>query len=209
MATELKVTHKQNNSPRIKLEEPDPVALETGGGLESDGKPLHLVQAGSIREFLHTTAPSQVKQELDEGLPQLWEAQWQEFLKAVETPRSRWGHHAKLPELTLWEDTKMIPALCEGLTNADQPLRREGEVQPLEGLCSMGSSEEDDRKVKEEAPEENHANVDRQCCRFWHFRYQEADGPREVPGPFEEGALNCQAPVPVVTGEVCRDTGLL
>ncbi|XP_060094611.1 zinc finger protein 75D-like [Heteronotia binoei] len=192
MATEL--THKHNDSPRIKLEEPDPTALEPGGGLESDGKPLHPVQAGSIQEFLHTTTPSQVKQEPDEELPQLWEAQWQEFLKVVETPRSRWVHHAKRPELTLWEDTKMIPALCEGQANANRLLQREGKAKPLEGLLIIDGGEEDDRKVKEETLEENHTNVVPQGHQFWHFCYQEAEGPREMYAQLRELCYQWLAP---------------
>ncbi|XP_054831606.1 zinc finger protein 24-like isoform X2 [Eublepharis macularius] len=277
MATELKATPKQEVSPRIKLEEQDPAALETSGGLESDRKPPHVVHAGSIREFLRTVALPQVKQEPDEGLPQHWEAQWQEFLRAVEAPLSGWGHHTKLPEL-MWEHTKMFPAFCEGEANASQPHQRVGEAKPLEGLCRAGGGEEDGENVKEEAPGVDLLGVDRLCRRFWHFRYQEAEGPREMCaqlrelcyqwlkperrtkeeilelvileqflsilppeiqrwvrekgpencaqavvlaeafllrqperpekqalGPVEEGALNCQAPLLEVTGDVHRD----
>uniref|UniRef100_A0ACB8EFT6 Uncharacterized protein n=1 Tax=Sphaerodactylus townsendi TaxID=933632 RepID=A0ACB8EFT6_9SAUR len=64
-----------------------------------------VVQAGNAKELLHRVSPPQIKQEPDEGLAQRWEAQWQEFLKVVQSPQSGWGN-SQLPDLMAFSDLK-------------------------------------------------------------------------------------------------------
>ncbi|XP_061476056.1 zinc finger and SCAN domain-containing protein 31-like [Rhineura floridana] len=178
MATEFQVTPEQMMSPRIKVEEQDLATPEARGRLESDRKSPHVIQAGNIREFLHRAALPQVKQEPEDGLTQHWEAQWQEFLKAVECPRLEWAN-SLLPEPMVWQDTKAFLAPGEDVAETGQSLRGEGEGKPPEDICRARGG---DGKVKEETPGEDASSTEmrRQC--FRQFRYQEAEGPRAVCG---------------------------
>ncbi|XP_053146244.1 zinc finger and SCAN domain-containing protein 23-like [Hemicordylus capensis] len=179
MATELQAIPEPGLSPGIKLEEQDPAFPEGGEELETSRKSPHVVQAGSIQEFIQRMTPPQVKQEPEEVLPQRWEAQWQEFLRAVECPRSEWGN-PRLPEPTLWGDTKIFPVPSKEEAHAGQSIQEEEEVKRLEGLHGAEEDGEEDRKVKEENFGKVPATAERQCQRFREFRYQEAEGPQEV-----------------------------
>ncbi|XP_066471642.1 zinc finger and SCAN domain-containing protein 31-like [Tiliqua scincoides] len=175
MAAELQIAPKHGPSPRVKLEEQDIAIPEVGGGSGSGRKSSLVVQSGSIQGFPQRMTLPQVKQEPGEVLPQRWEAQWQEFLKAVECPRLEWSN-PQLLDPPLWEDTKEFLSPSKGETNTGPSLQGEEDVKPLEGLHGAVEHEVDDRKMKEEIPGEN--ATDLECQRFRQFRYQEAEGPR-------------------------------
>nr|XP_028576088.1 zinc finger and SCAN domain-containing protein 23-like isoform X1 [Podarcis muralis] len=64
-----------------------------------------------------------------EGLQQVWEAQWQAFLKAMESPHSEAGS-SQLAELAPWADLRTSLAPFEAITAASQP-PKEGYVLPI------------------------------------------------------------------------------
>ncbi|XP_015267844.1 PREDICTED: uncharacterized protein LOC107111392 [Gekko japonicus] len=123
------------------------------------------VQAGGAKDLPRRGMPPQIKQEPDEGLAQQWEAQWQEFLKVVQSPQSGWGT-PQLPELMVFGDPKGFPAA-------------RGTIQHAFGRGGAW-------KVKEEVLEEEAVGAETQRQRFRHFSYREAEGPREACGRLRE-----------------------
>ncbi|XP_048347642.1 zinc finger and SCAN domain-containing protein 16-like [Sphaerodactylus townsendi] len=135
-----------------------------------------MVHVGSIGTFLSKEPPPQVKQELEEGLQQLWEAQWQEFLKSVQVPDLR-----PLPQPVSGNDLKDFQSALKGVADAPQWSRGGWVAQPLPGL-----GREDHKvyrsldSVKEEVLNEDTFRLEMQRQEFRQFCYQEAKGPREV-----------------------------
>uniref|UniRef100_A0ACB8EFH0 Uncharacterized protein n=1 Tax=Sphaerodactylus townsendi TaxID=933632 RepID=A0ACB8EFH0_9SAUR len=118
----------------MKMEEQDPANLAVEKRLEEIGTSHHVLQAGSIGEFSQRKPGDSVKQEPREGLLQQWEVQWQEFLKTVEFPLSRWAI-PQLPEKpSPWEDTKAFLASFEQVAEACQWPREEWVTQLLPAL---------------------------------------------------------------------------
>lgn len=175
-------TSEQGLQPAMKMEEQDPTPHEVGGG----GVPRFL-QVGSMREFLSGDAPQQVKQEPDEGLQQQWEAQRQEFPKAVQYPSSGW-RNPPLHKPLRW-DADSFQTSYEGAANTSQWPSGGWMTQTLSGLSGetqtvySGQDHRDRRNygnVKEEAPNEDTVSSEMRRQRFRRHRYQEAEGPREI-----------------------------
>ncbi|XP_060095044.1 zinc finger and SCAN domain-containing protein 31-like isoform X1 [Heteronotia binoei] len=170
-----KVVTKQGSTPsalglhfqaplehRVKMEEKNPSCSRPVEGARRGPRG---VQAGSTKDLLRRVTPTQIKQEPDEGLAQRWEAQWQEFLKVVQSPQSGWGN-PQLPELMVFGDPKGFQA-ARGMTQ--QAFGRGGAW-----------------KVKEEVLEEEPVSAETQRQRFRQFSYHEAEGPREACGRLRE-----------------------
>ncbi|KAL8213220.1 UNVERIFIED_CONTAM: hypothetical protein K2H54_061433 [Gekko kuhli] len=96
----------------------------TEGG-ERSGKSPRIIQVGTIRELLNWAAPWEVKEEPDEGLSQRWEAQWQEFLRAMQSPQLGWGSPQLMEDAALWGDNKAFFASFERLATTCKLPRRE------------------------------------------------------------------------------------
>ncbi|XP_062977950.1 uncharacterized protein LOC134395718 [Elgaria multicarinata webbii] len=172
----------------FKMEEPL-VGLKLVEGPEGEGKSPHVVQTGSIGKFPKRTLAQQqkVKQEPGEGILQCWEAQWQQFLKEVESPHSGWGITQVPEEPTPWDDAKAFLASFEQVAKA---CRWPGEewaarLKPaLSGQAEWAFSgleagdREDYGKVKAAILRGDTISREKQRQHFRRFCYQEADGPR-------------------------------
>lgn len=140
----------------------------------------HVVQVGTIREFLIEGGPPLIKQEPDEGLQQHWETQWQEFLKTVETPPSGWKH-LKFSESVSIEAAKEVPTSLKAAAGATSLCpRRELSIPGIWGTHKPNGGLDASVKVKEEIVAEDPDNTEMRRQRFRHFCYQEAEGPRKV-----------------------------
>ncbi|XP_060094657.1 zinc finger protein ZFP2-like [Heteronotia binoei] len=170
----------------MKMEEQDPARCIQREESEDAGKDPHVLQRGSLREG-HTRVQL-VKQEPCEGLLQHWEAQWQEFLKTVESPHSNWA----IPQVpkepaTPWSDPKAFLATFEQVAEACQWPREEWAAQLLPALHGEAEEAFSRLKVKDR---EDYGKVKAAILRgealkreklrqhFRRFRYQEAEGPR-------------------------------
>nr|XP_034961053.1 zinc finger and SCAN domain-containing protein 21-like [Zootoca vivipara] len=157
--------------PRRKMEMRCSKDLNSGESLEETS--LSQVNRG---EFLNQR---QVKEEPNEALAQHWEAQWQEFLKTVESPHLQWGN----PQL---EDAPS-PAMGTQvhMASSEGSLRQETLVLPsLDRQKTCGFLEAAVMGGAAQVKEENLDNIpdsgDVARQRFRQLRCREGDGPRMV-----------------------------
>ncbi|XP_054834174.1 zinc finger protein 436-like [Eublepharis macularius] len=158
---------------------------------ESDrrGKFPHIFQVESIKEFLQRRPEDPKNQQGGEGSLSLvqWEAQWQEFLRTVENPHSRWGI-PHLPEKpSPWKDTKAFLASFEQVAEACQWAKEEWMTRLLPALSGEAkkafnsldiTDREDYGKVKAAILRGDALSREKQRQQFRCFCYQEAEGPR-------------------------------
>uniref|UniRef100_A0A8D0GRZ1 SCAN box domain-containing protein n=1 Tax=Sphenodon punctatus TaxID=8508 RepID=A0A8D0GRZ1_SPHPU len=118
-----------------------------------------------------------------------WEAQWQRVLEAVQAPLTPAWHNLQLPELTQRDDIEAYLATFERVADACQWPRGEwvtrlvpalsGEAQ--QAYSSLDAGDRGDYgKVKGAILRGYNISAETQRQRFRQFRYQEAEGPREV-----------------------------
>ncbi|XP_061475883.1 zinc finger protein 287-like isoform X3 [Rhineura floridana] len=149
-------------------------------GLEGSGKVPRIVQVMYFKGL-----PRQVNQQPDMGLPQQWEAQWQEFLNTLQPGRI----NSLLTEQVPWDDARAFLSAFEQVAEACRWPREEwvGRLLPaLRGgveqfFCRLDPRERGDYlKVKAAI-----LRADTFCreSKRQHFRqcsYQELEGPRRV-----------------------------
>ncbi|XP_053147577.1 zinc finger and SCAN domain-containing protein 23-like [Hemicordylus capensis] len=166
------------------MEKENPAQWEPGERSEGEGRIPHVVHSGTMGEICTGAAPQPVKQEAEEGLQQGWEAQWQEFLKTMESPHSEWRHTPRTmpgPQ----EDTKVFQPTFHGTADASQWPRGEQVTQIVPGhngeVPEAYKSLDYSGKIKEEIlEEEDSISLETRRQHFRRFCYQEAKGPREV-----------------------------
>ncbi|CAI5768554.1 finger 397-like [Podarcis lilfordi] len=161
--------------PGIKMEKLDsagPGQREGAGGIP------HTVEAKSLKEFLWWAAPQQMKREPEGSFPVCWDAQWQDFLKAVQFPHCG-QMDPQLGESTLQVDNGRVlvgtarcsPWLLEERGRWLLP-RPGGKAHPA--CVQMASSGQRD--------EGDFARTEANRQRFRRFLYEEATGPQEACG---------------------------
>nr|XP_056709383.1 zinc finger and SCAN domain-containing protein 9-like [Euleptes europaea] len=129
----------------------------------------------------------QIKQEPSEGSLQQWEAQWQKFLKSVESPCSGWQILQVPRETTPWDDSKAFLVSFEQVAEACQWPKEEWVARLLPALSGEAEQaftrleaqeREDYGKVKAAILQSDAISRENQRQHFRHFCYQEAEGPR-------------------------------
>ncbi|XP_028576164.2 uncharacterized protein LOC114592271 [Podarcis muralis] len=175
------------------MEVQDPAGLTRGLGSQWEGKVLHANKAG--RELLQRIPLDQVKQERHEGLLQHWEAQWQEFLRKMESPHSDWGTPLLPDEPSPWVDTKAFLASFEQVAKACRWPREEWAAQLRPALSGEAErafnsldagDREDYGKVKAAILRGDAMSREERRQRFRRFCYQEAEGPRGAYGHLQD-----------------------
>ncbi|CAI5768594.1 finger 397-like [Podarcis lilfordi] len=170
----------------------DNVSRKPRMGFEGESESPEAVHCGGLRRraTLH-----QVKEEPEDGLAQSWEAQWQEFLKTVESPHSEWGVPQLPEEPTPWDDAQAFLASFERVAEACRWPKAEWLVRLLPALSgeaelAFSSLEAGDKenygKVKAIILRWDALTRERWRQHFRCFRYQEAEGPRGVCGQLQE-----------------------
>ncbi|XP_054834885.1 zinc finger protein ZFP2-like isoform X2 [Eublepharis macularius] len=156
---------------------------------EGTAKAPQILQAGSIGEFLQRRAGDPLFQQAGNGSLSLdqWEAQWQEFLSTLEPPHSQ-GRIPHSPEKpSPWRDAKAFLASFEQVAEACQWLKEEWVTRLLPALSGEAEQafnsldvkdREDYGKVKAAILRGDAMSREKQREEFWHFCYQEAEGPR-------------------------------
>ncbi|XP_062978627.1 zinc finger and SCAN domain-containing protein 30-like [Elgaria multicarinata webbii] len=188
-------TEIQEVPPTIKTEEPDAPVLEPEMGAKGSEKAPHVIQAGSIREFLHRTSGKQFTQIPGEGLLQQWESQWQEFLRTLESPCSVWGAPQLPTDHAPWDDAKAFLASFEQVAEACRWPKEEWAARLLPAVSGAAEQafrsleardREDYGKVKAAILRGDSFSREKKRQQFRHFSYQPAEGPRGVHSQLQE-----------------------
>ncbi|XP_042306615.1 zinc finger and SCAN domain-containing protein 23-like isoform X2 [Sceloporus undulatus] len=164
------------------------VRLRVVEGLEGTIRNPHVIPTGSTGKVPRRILGQQkVKQEPSEGILQRWEAQWQQFLKEVDSPHSRWRIPQWPEDPKPWDDTKAFLASFEQVAMACQWPKEEWVIRLLPALSGQAkwafsglevADREDYGKVKAAILRGDALSREKQRQHFRRFCYQEADGPR-------------------------------
>ncbi|CAI5790521.1 finger and SCAN domain-containing 16-like isoform X2 [Podarcis lilfordi] len=182
---------EQRVQPSVKMEkEPDPMGSDALGISEGSVKTYRIVQVGTAGGGLRLITPQQTRSERLET-PQRWEIQGQQELPTPDlTPvQSPAWRNLQVPELTLTEDVETYLATFEDVAEACKWPKEQWVTRlmpALNGAALQAYNNLDPResgdygKVKAAILREDAVSLERQRQNFRHFRYQEAEGPREV-----------------------------
>nr|XP_028576295.1 zinc finger protein 394-like [Podarcis muralis] len=185
LTLQLQAVPDESKDPEMKME---PEVLQglkeaTGAGDSSPDSQSAAIGVPKCWEELQ-----RVKQEPGEGLSSLrWEAQWQEFLKAVQTPHSGEGN-PQLPEAVPWGEGKKALSRCERAEAISQRTQEQSQdgVLPFNRAAQQadgraGATGDVGPAIKmESASAEAQRRLFRQLC------YRDARSPREVYGRLRE-----------------------
>ncbi|XP_054831571.1 zinc finger protein 1 homolog [Eublepharis macularius] len=176
----------------MKMEQQIPPGI--GKVAEGPEKVSHAAQPDCVGDFPSCIASEWVKQDPEGGQSKEWEGQWQEFLKALDYPPSRWRNpQAKDPGP--WDDAKAFLASFEQVAEACQWPREEWVarlVPALSGEAEQAFSilEVKDRadygKVKAAILRGDALKMESQRQHFRQFRYQDIEDPQRVYSQLQE-----------------------
>ncbi|XP_042306580.1 zinc finger and SCAN domain-containing protein 21-like isoform X2 [Sceloporus undulatus] len=134
--------------------------------------------------------PRHIKREPVEGLQELWETQWQEFLRTLQAPDPQVS-----VEPTPWDDAKVFLASFEQVASACRwPQNKwvtflqpalSGEAEQAVNALSL-QDRGDYGKVKTAILEGEATMREKQRQHFRQLRYQDTEGPRGVYGQLRE-----------------------
>ncbi|XP_060094123.1 SCAN domain-containing protein 3-like [Heteronotia binoei] len=177
----------------MKMEEQGSTSVEV---LQGAGKAPHVFQAENMREFLQRRQGEQIKQEPEEASFHQWEAQWQGFLKKLDSPHTGSGIPILLDNKpSPWDDPKAFLASFEEVAEACHWPREEWATQLLPALTGEAEQafikldtrdREDYGKVKAAILRGDAINREKQRQRFRCFCYREAEGPRAAYSQLQE-----------------------
>uniref|UniRef100_A0A670HNK5 SCAN box domain-containing protein n=1 Tax=Podarcis muralis TaxID=64176 RepID=A0A670HNK5_PODMU len=163
--------------------------------LEPAGQaPPHGVTMACLKELPGQAALQNGKQQLEDGLPQEWATQCQEFLKALDSHRLGWGSPPR-SKLGPWDDAKAFLASFEQVAEACQWPREDWAARLLPALSGEAqqafsgleaAEREDYRKVKAAILRGEASRMEALRQHFRQFRYQEVEDPRRVYGQLQE-----------------------
>nr|XP_008122196.1 PREDICTED: SCAN domain-containing protein 3-like [Anolis carolinensis] len=151
------------------------------------GKSPYVLQAGNIREFLKMMPGDQIKQEPEESSLQLWEVQWQEFLKTVETPDPDWSTPLFSEKSSPWDDAKAFLASFEQVAEACRWPKDEWVTRLMPALSGDAEQaflklparhREDYAVVKAAILRGDTLSREKIRQHFRQFCYRESEGPR-------------------------------
>ncbi|XP_026548517.1 SCAN domain-containing protein 3-like, partial [Notechis scutatus] len=181
--------------PEIKMEvakkgglRDDPPSLQAELGLGAGSQPSLAPQAGGIGGFLEMPHHQE-----DQSLHNLWETQFQEFLKDTVFEKQL------LDDLTPWEDPRAFLASFEKVAVACRWPRKEWVTRLLPALSEeaekafvalSAEDREDYWKVKSAILHREAIFREKQRQKFRRFCFQEAEGPQQVLARLQE--LFCQ-----------------
>ncbi|XP_044281322.1 zinc finger protein 397-like isoform X2 [Varanus komodoensis] len=140
----------------------------------------------------------EAKQESCRGVQQRWEAQWQEFLKTLQSPCVVW-ENPEVSEAAPWDDAKAFLASFEQVAKACRWPRGEWAARLLPALSGEAqqafssleaTDREDYEKVKATILRGDAIKMEVQRQHFRQFRYQEIEDPRRIYSQLQE--LCCQ-----------------
>ncbi|XP_054833928.1 zinc finger and SCAN domain-containing protein 30-like isoform X2 [Eublepharis macularius] len=157
----------------------------------------HDLQAGSIGGFLRRRPGAPGHHPAAEGSLSLaqWEAQWQEFLRTLESPHSGWGSPHLPAKPTPWDDAKAFLASFEQVAEACQWPQEEWVTRLLPAISGEAEQafstldfpdREDYGKVKAAILRGDAMSREKQRQQFRRFCYQEAEGPRGAYSQLQE-----------------------
>nr|XP_034963398.1 zinc finger and SCAN domain-containing protein 30-like [Zootoca vivipara] len=163
--------------------------------LEPAGQaPPHVVTMACLKELPGQAVLQNGKQQLEDGLPQEWATQCQEFLKALDSHRLGWGSPPR-SKLGPWDDAKAFLASFEQVAEACQWPREEWAARLLPALSGEAkqafsgleaAEREDYGKVKAAILRGEASRMEALRQHFRQFRYQEVEDPRRVYGQLQE-----------------------
>ncbi|KAM6472190.1 uncharacterized protein PHA67_004167 [Liasis olivaceus] len=171
---------------------------ETEEGSEGAGKPTSLVQPLHMTELPPCGASQKVKVEPLVGTEEHWEAQWQEFLKTMQSTHNG-GGQALMLEASPWEDPKAFLASFEQVAQACRWPRGEWAARLLPALSGgveeafrtlEARDQEDYGKVKAAILRGEALRTEAQRQHFRQFCCQEVGDPRWIHSQLQE--LCCQ-----------------
>ncbi|XP_061476183.1 uncharacterized protein LOC133381284 isoform X2 [Rhineura floridana] len=159
-------------------------------GMEGESESPVAMHSGDTRESLRRSVLYQVKEEPEDASAQHWEAQWQTFLRTMESPRLGWEE-----EPTPWDDAKGFLASFEQVAKACRWPREEWVARLLPALGGEAErafftlatrDREDYWKVKAAILRGDTISKEKIRQHFRRFCYQEAEGPRAVYSRLQE-----------------------